>query len=141
MIFDGNFSFCGTRQTIVVSKENGNEHILYNRSKCDVYQFHIDGGIVQDSKGERCDFIVEAAIMPRPNAFVIELKGSDLNKAISQILNTIQVYKENLIKHRILPRIIIHKVPTHDIHGKRYRDFKKMYPEAVVKVRQYSDEV
>lgn len=141
MIFDGDFSSCEMKQAIVVSKENGNEHILYNKSGCNVYQFHIDGGIVQDSRGERCDFVVEAEVMPVSKAYVIELKGSDLNKAISQILNTIQAYRGKLLECQILPRIIIHKVPTHDIHGKRYRDFKKMYPETVVKVRQYSDTV
>lgn len=141
MIFNDSFSSCGTKQAIVVSRENGNEHILHNNSQCNVYQFHIDGGIVKNSNGERCDFIVEVETMPRSTAYVIELKGSDLNKAISQILNTIQTYRENMAKHRILPRIIIHKVSTHDIHGKRYRDLKKIYPETVIKGRQYIDEV
>ena len=141
MIFDGKYSVCGLKQKIVVSSENGNEHVLHNKSGCNIYQYHIDGGIVQNSRGERCDFIVEAELVSVTNLYVIELKGSDLNKAISQILNTIEVYKGKINHCKILPRIIIHKATTHDIHGKKYRDLKKAYPGTIVKVRKYSETV
>ena len=141
MIFDSKYSACESKQKIVVSRENGNEHILYNKSGCNIYQYHIDGGIVRDSHGERCDFMVQAELASVVNVYVIELKGSDLNKAISQILKTIDAYKGQLNRCQILPRVIIHKATTHDIHGKKYRDFKKAYPGTVVKVRQYSETV
>ena len=84
---------------------------------------------------------MEAELTPVANAYVIELRGSDLNKAISQILKTIEDYKGRLNRYQILPRVIIHKAATHDIHGKKYRDFKKVYPGVVVKVRQYSETI
>ena len=137
MIFDKKYSRCGQKQSIVVSKENGNEHILQNKSASDIYQFRIDGDIVQGSAEERCDFIVEVDNVNTHAAYVIELKGSDLNKAIDQITKTIQNYMVNLSGCDILPRIIIHKVLTHDVNGKKYRDFKKRYPQMAVKVRKY----
>lgn len=64
-----------------------------------------------------------------------------MKKAIGQIRKTIQDYASELSGCDILPRIIIHKVATHDINGKEYRDLKKQYPGTVVKVRKYADTV
>ena len=141
MIFDKKYSCCKQKQKIIVSAENGNEHVQHNVSSCDVYQFHIDGGIIQSREGERCDFLVEAQSERVHNAYVIELKGSDLNKAIRQVSQTIRDYGSRLTGCKILPRIIIHKVVTHDIHGKEFRNLKHKYPETVVSSRKYTDEV
>ena len=64
-----------------------------------------------------------------------------MKKAIDQIRKTIQDYASELSDCNILPRIIIHKVATHDINGKKYRNLKKQYPGTVVKVRKYADTV
>lgn len=137
VLFDAKHSLCNIKQPIIVSKENGNQHILNNKSQCNVYQFRIDGGIISSSKGERCDYIVEAEKVSGFYAYIIELKGSDLNKAISQIQNTISIYREQLKTHVILPRIVIHKTATHDIRGKKYRDLKRLYPGTIVKDKKY----
>lgn len=137
MLFDVQYSLCKKNQSIVVSKENGNQHVLNNKSLCNVFQYHIDGGINKSSQGKRCDYIVEAEKAPRPYAYIIELKGSDLKVAIDQILNTINDYRSNLKGYTIFPRIVIHRTSTHDIHGYRYRELKKLYPETVVKDRKY----
>ena len=141
MIFDKKYSRCEQNQPIVTSEENGNAHVLNNKSRSNVYQFLIDGDIVSVRDGQRCDFIVEAEGASFHNAYVIELKGSDLKKAIGQIRKTIQDYASELSGCDILPRIIIHKVATHDINGKEYRDLKKQYPGTIVKVRKYADTV
>lgn len=141
MIFDKIYSQCEQKQPIVVSRENGNEHILQNKSASDVYQFLIDGDIVKGIAEERCDYIVEVENANVHAAYVIELKGSDLNKAIDQIRKTIQNYAAKLSGCDILPRIIIHKVLTHDVNGKKYRDFKKQYPGMIVKTRKCIDVV
>lgn len=136
MLFNLQYSKCKIDQATIVSKEFGNYHILYNRSGNPVFQFHIDGEIGCAVSGERCDYIVEVEKQPQSYAYVIELKGSDLNKAIGQIQSTVNIFREKLKGYRILPRIVIHKVPTHDVHGKKYRDFKKVFPEAIVKERK-----
>ena len=121
----------------MVSKEIGNQHVLNNRSRCKVYQYRIDGGINRTSIGERCDYIVEAEKETVPHAYVIELKGSDLSKAIDQILNTVKSYQKQLEGYRIMPRIVIHRTATHDIRGTKYRALKREYPDTVVKDRKY----
>ncbi len=57
MIFDSKYSGCQSDQKIIVSRESGNEHILYNNTGYTVFQYHVDGGIVKGSTGERCDFM------------------------------------------------------------------------------------
>ena len=141
MIFDSRYSKCDIRQKKVVSAEKKNEHILYNESGCNVYQYHIDGGIVQTRTGERCDYIVEVDMIPKSKAYIIELKGSDLEKAISQVLTTMNVFKTQLSGYIQLPRIIMRKVPTHEIHGNRYREFKRKFPDAVVSCQSYTDKI
>lgn len=141
MIFDSRYSCCQLNQKTIVSKEKGNEHILHNNAGFLVFQYHIDGEIITNSEGERCDFIVEAQEPPVMLAYIIELKGSDLNKALDQIGATIEAYKERLRGYQILPRVVIHKTSTHDIQGKRYRDFKKIYPRLLVRNRKLEENI
>jgi hypothetical protein len=140
MIFDSKYSDCQIDQRIIVSRENGNEHILHNDARYPVFQYHIDGGIVNAPEGERCDFIVEAQKESSLLAYIVELKGSDLNKALSQIKSTINAYRKNLHGYQILPRVVIHRTATHDIQGKQYRDFKRIYPNLVVKNKKLEEE-
>lgn len=125
-------SRCQSSAPRVTSFENGNKHILNNPSRRTVYQYRVDGDILTSRDGERCDFIVEVEMQPKAIVFVIELKGSDLEKAIRQIEVTINRY--NLTKNYIVrPRIVIHKARTQQIRGTVYRRFKDKFPHAVVK--------
>lgn len=137
MLFDSKHSCCKENQRIVVSKEKGNQHILTNKSQIKVFQFRIDGGINKTNIGEKCDYIVEAETLPSPTAFIIELKGHDLNKAISQIQSTMSDYKVLLSRYIVMPRIVIHRTSTHAVRGKKFRDFKKQYPKLIVKDIKY----
>lgn len=141
MIFDSKYSSCRIDQRTVVSKEKGNEHILHNHSGYVVYQYRVDGEIMKDSLKERCDFIVEAQKDSDQRAYMIELKGSDLNKALGQLIKTIEWYKKNLQGYKILPRVVIHRTPTHDIQGAEYRSFKKKYPELMVKNKKMEERI
>lgn len=133
MIFEEKYSACRKDQKLIVSRESGNVHILRNHDSFSVFQFHVDGKIIKDSCEERCDYIVEAQKPPRLLAYVIELKGSDLNKALDQIESTIHMLGERLKGYQILPRVVIHKTMTHDIQGSRCRRFRKRYPDLVIK--------
>lgn len=131
MLFVGK-SRCQSDALKVVSSENGNKHILNNPSRRMVYQYRVDGDILSSSDGERCDFIVEVETQPKATVFVIELKGSDLEKAIRQIEVTINQF--NLTKDYIVqPRIVIHKARTQQIRGVVYRRLKTKFPQTIIK--------
>lgn len=127
MLFEGR-SMCDINAAEVVSSEGKNRHILKNPTGKDVYKYHVDGDIVKEGTVQRCDYIVEVNESNSLVAFVIELKGSDLTKAIRQIESTITKFKRELRGYNILPRVVIHKVSTHYINSSVYRNFKKLYP-------------
>jgi len=141
MLFDAEKSRCKTDALTVVSSENNNRHILENISRVKVYQYHIDGDIITGTADKKCDYIVEAMTTPRPVAFVIELKGSDIIQAIRQIESTILKYKNKLEIYEICPRIVVHKVTTLSLRSSEYRKLKKLYPDFDIKSKEKTDRV
>lgn len=130
MLFDVHKSCCKKNARNVVSEENRNKHVVINSSRHEIYQYHIDGDVVTGTGGKRCDYIVE--VKPQndiPIAFVIELKGSDLNAAVSQIVSTTTRFKEKMAGYKIKPRIIIHKVASHGVGNSEFRNLKRSYPD------------
>lgn len=139
MIFDRKYSSCSQYQAVVVSQENGNKHQLCNDSRVAVYQYHVDGDIIKGNDEKRCDYVVEALTAPRPSAFFIELKGSDLMDALEQIDVTVSRCEAKLKGYDILPRVVLHKVSTHQIRGSKYRRYKERYPRLAIGTRRYTD--
>lgn len=140
VLFPGE-SQCAKKQKIVVSEESGKKHVVKNPHQHNIYQYHFDGGIKQkdDTSGERCDYIVEVSKKPKPIAFIIELKGSNLLKAVSQIIATIKYHQKQLKNYEIIPRIVCTYVTTQDIYDTRYIKFKEDYPQADQKAKTYID--
>lgn len=142
MLFDVSKSLCAINQKKVVCEEKGRQHIT-NNSKGDyeVYKYKIDGGIITDAnQGARCDYIVEANKGDKRNAFIIELKGRNVDHAIEQIRDTIKRYKNELILYHIRPRIV-YRNNTHEINGSEMRKFKKDYPFTVCKTNSLEDDL
>lgn len=142
MLFGISESHCKKDAKKVVSEENGNKHVVVNPSQHEIYQYHIDGGIVTGTEKKRCDYIVEVMRQnDTPMVFVIELKGSDLKAAIAQINSTVTKFQREMNGYRIKPRIIIHKVASHDVYDSEYRKLKRKFPDVVLKCRCYEDNV
>ena len=70
--------------------ENKVTCIFENKLKIDINEIHVDNGLISSQTVEKCDYIV---YWESDNSFVyyIELKGSDVSKAYSQILSTIKL--------------------------------------------------
>ena len=139
MLFDGR-SCCRDDAPMVVSSEKGNKHILKNKNRQKIYQYRVDGDILSSNDGEKCDFIVEVETQSKSTAFVIELKGSDLEKAIRQIETTINRFGISRT-YNVQPRIIIHRARTQQVHGSVYRSFKNKFPQAIVKEHIFEEDV
>ncbi|MBO7438541.1 MAG: hypothetical protein J6U21_02575 [Bacteroidales bacterium] len=84
----------------VSAEENKRKYSIENKSKKEVVKYKIDGGLLTDVDGKKCDFgfYTEDDVL-----FLVELKGSDYCQAIEQIINTI----EKLVK---APKIKITKI-------------------------------
>lgn len=98
-----------------VSRENRCKHIGINKARDDVRQYQIDGGVLPKGEDpERCDYLLLNDSNQR--AYFIELKGSDISKAISQIETSVKMIKASIPKYSIYKRIIYHS-GTHDMQN------------------------
>ena len=90
-----------------VSSENRCTHVGENKGHDTVRHFQMDGGVLPKGKDpERCDYLLLNDSIRR--AYFIELKGSDLTKAISQIEASVAMIAASLPDYSIYKRIIYH---------------------------------
>lgn len=130
----------GTHSTFV-SKENNCVHTAKNPSGHYVRKFRIDGDVIpkQDTKTERCDCLLVNDT--HKDSYYIELKGSDLEKAIDQVDRSVLMISESLPQYKIFRRIIYHSGTT-QIHNQKVVKWKSKYPNtAVIKNRTYTENI
>ena len=106
-----NFPKCSkaSKDKIVSVQENGRTFIVENPNRATVYKIIIDGCLINDRR-ERCDYLVECYTTCNWAIFV-ELKGSDIKKAVSQLAKTIG-YLSN--RHKVYKKachIVASRVP------------------------------
>lgn len=96
------------RHTVFTSPENGCKHIGKNVNKQYIRHFKVDGEVFNGPGEERCDFLLINDESTPKTSYYIELKGSDLPKAIRQIENTIKLLSPSLPGYVVLRRIVYH---------------------------------
>ena len=119
------------RIIVLKDKNSGNSKYIANNDNCKmISEFIVDGCIIKDDR-EKCDFML--LDYDGKKVYFIELKGSDLSKAYSQLVETIRFFKNyekfqiNILKnYKILARIVLIKGNVPNI---RYRSY-----DALVKI-------
>ncbi len=122
------------------SSENGCKHIGKNNDRNNVRQFQVDGGIFsKDDNCTRCDYLLLND--DKETAYYIELKGSDINKAISQIENTISMLHREIVNYAIYRRIV-YRTGSHDVRGPQVLRWKKKYGSSIrIESREMTDSI
>jgi hypothetical protein len=120
---DNKCSECDNRK-IIIAKENKCSFRLINHKLFEICKLKIDNCYFQT--GRKCDFAI--FICKLKIVFLVELKGSDFMKAITQIDETINKMKNKLIDFTIKGRIVLTKVNVPDIRNdpKVYKLEKKL---------------
>jgi hypothetical protein len=108
--------FCDTRKTIVV-RDSGNkqEYRVTNDNGKEICKIKVDGCLIKE--GERCDYLILSC--EDKSAFFVELKGHDLQKALSQIDSSINKLKDEipeLQEFKIYARIVLNRTPHLDLN-------------------------
>ena len=85
----------------------------------------MDGDIIAGNDAERCDFLLLNDY--KRVAYLIELKGSDIEHALSQLESTATILRDDLKDYRIRYRLVFSKSRTHDIDSLRFRKFRKKH--------------
>ena len=122
MPLNGFDSICKERQGIIVSKDSGNrvKHIANNVNLNRVTHYRIDGFVI--TEGNRCDYLLineDSKV-----AYLIELKGSDLQKAAIQLESTEKTLQRELHQYELKYRIVASRAKTHAIESVTFRRFK-----------------
>ena len=123
MPLQGFDSLCPPRQPKIISHDKGSRcmHIALNDKPSFVTHYHIDGIVIAD--GPRCDFL----LMNEDTrlAYLIELKGRRINKAIDQLEATAQALKPQLADYSLRYRIVASRSRTQEINSSKFLKFKK----------------
>lgn len=129
MPLNGYPSLCKERQRIIVSRDTGTtrEHRAVNENACYVTQYKIDGDIIRDAS-IRCDFLLMNE--DRRDAYLIELKGSDIEHALEQLEATARHFQNELQGYCIKYRLVCSRVKTQAIHSIKYKKFLKKHKNA-----------
>ncbi len=94
-----------------------------NKSRKYFCKYHVDECILSQKQGKQCDFLL--INNEEPICYFIELKGSDLIKAIEQLDKSIDDLYENVKDCKINARIVLTKVNAPDLRNTKYIRLQK----------------
>lgn len=120
-------SLCALHSKRIVCKDekNSQKYIANNVDDSEVYKYRIDGEVIKE--GKKCDFLV--LNKDKNDIYLIELKGSDLEYAIEQLLETEKVllkrFYEEIGKSSFMYRVVLNKARTHSLHSNKTKTFMK----------------
>ncbi len=138
-------SHCDRKAVLITSVDRGScKHIARNVNQSDVYQFKIDGEVIKGDE-RRCDWLVING--NAKTAYYIELKGSDIEKAIAQLENTYSILKKEMPDYETYYRIV-YKSGSHSVNSSKVIRWKEKMgcdvsgkKRAVVKQREMEEEI
>ncbi len=99
---------------IIAVSEKGKTFRLNNPNRRTILQVKVDGCLITGER-ERCDYLFEVPLDPPPPSHrvcYVELKGKNVEKAMSQIISTIEYTKQQYANFKKEAYIISSRVPT-----------------------------
>ena len=102
------------RHSVFSATEEGCTYVGHNPEKKYVRQFLVDGDVFpRGEQPPRCDILLLNDTDSK--SYYIELKGTDIPKAVRQIENTISMVSPSIKDYTVFCRIVVHKARTHKI--------------------------
>lgn len=130
MNLPGYQSECNKHQKMIVCIDSGNpqKYIAQNVNSNVVYKYRIDGDVI--TNGARCDYLVINS--SKAHLYYIELKGSDLNYALEQLVTSernvrIRFYKDIGKCKLVSFRVVFNRTPATSLYSNDVKRFKKKY--------------
>lgn len=122
--FDNHYDFRHEiRKIISVSdKKSSTTYRYINKSGNNTALYRVDGGLIVDD--QKCDYLLLNC--EKASAFFIEIKGSDVEKAIEQIIASINALRTSLKSRIINARIVPTRVNTTQLNSSKYQRLKKL---------------
>lgn len=113
-----------TKGKCVVVQEKKSRFELINKKGLEVKKVQVDGCLIRDHR-EKCDWIISLEA-PTKRAMFIELKGKDIDKAISQLKATLSHTKSKYDQYQRECYAVTTRIPKHGTTTRRKcMDFHK----------------
>jgi hypothetical protein len=135
------------KRHIIVCQENKSTYRYINNAGKTVAKIRVDGGLINEKTIEKCDWLL--VNWDDGLSYFIELKGSDVRKAIVQIQTTINELSPSLSALNVTAKNV-RIVPTRDSYpdisrGTEYKRLKKQVNQTggtiIIKSRELIDSV
>lgn len=123
--------FCDNRTKIVLKDKKGKSQFLVNNpNRYNVCCLLIDGCLIESQEEEKTDFLLLKCPKKEDDmtsiAYFVELKGSNLVKAVRQINNSLNILLPKLEEYSIINgRIVTTRVDKIDLGHTDYRALMK----------------
>lgn len=109
--------------------KNKKTYKYINKSKHFIVKIQVDGCLLSNETERKCDYLILNC--SNKSAYLIELKGSDLSHAASQILNVIHIFQKELTGFEIHARIVLSRVYQGDIISEDYRKLQRKIKDKI----------
>ncbi len=118
------FDFINQKHAIVVfsDRRSATTFIYENRNSDSLSKYRIDGCLITDN-GAKCDYLLLNC--NKSISYFIELKGSDLIRAVDQIDRSIDLLIDSLTDFTVFARIVLTRVNTTDLKSAKYLRLEK----------------
>jgi len=101
------------KEKVSFTDKNSKTKYIYENSAADTLSmYEVDGCLIKDN-GCKCDFLLLNCT--KKISYFIELKGSDLMRAIEQIERSIDVLHKDFKDYSVEARIVLTRVNTTDL--------------------------
>jgi hypothetical protein len=140
--YDECFEFAGENKKIVVFEDTKSKtKFLYkNDSKDILTKYSVDRCLIKDNNS-KCDYLLLNCT--KKISYFIELKGSDLIKAVEQIDRSITVLHQDFNDYTVEARIVLTRVNTTDLKSSKLisleRRLKKLNGKLIKQTRQLTE--
>ena len=112
-----------SENAIFVARGKKSEFILENNKAKKVDKLIVDNCLLNaKTRAEKCDYLFR--ILDDSLIFLVECKGSDVLKAVSQIDSTITILKGELNNFLVKGRIVSTRVHSPDLRSKEYKNLR-----------------
>jgi hypothetical protein len=136
------YEFQHEQRAVVTCSDKGKKtkYIYENQSRDFLSKYKVDGCLIVDDNA-RCDYLLLNC--NKNQSYFIEIKGSDIIRAIEQIDRSIDLLKEKLTDFSVFARIVLTRINTIDLRDAKYlrleKKIKNMNGDLLYKSRELKE--
>ncbi len=140
--YENCFEFIEQKNKIVtcIDTKSRTKYVYENDSLDTLSKYRVDGCLINDDDS-KCDFLLLNCT--KEISYFIELKGSDLIKAVEQIDRSINVLHKDFKEYSVEARIVLTRVNTTDLKSTKLirleSKLKKLNGKLIKQTRQLTE--